>query len=112
MEAVLARAGGVVLTLGKDGSRIYSQGEVYDIPAVPPRQVVEPTGAGDAYRAGLIRGIQLGLPWEIAGRMGALAATYVLEHMGTMGHQYTPAEFVTRFRQNFEDYGALDALLT
>jgi adenosine kinase len=111
MDDVLAQAGGVVVTRGRAGSRIYARGECYDIPTVLPRQVVDPTGAGDAYRAGLIRGMQLALPWELCGRMGALAATYVLEHLGTMGHQFSPAEFVTRFRQNFEDYGALDALL-
>ena len=58
-----------------------------------------------------MRGMQLGLPWDIAGRMGALAATYVLEQLGTQNHSYTPAEFIARYRENFDDQGALDALL-
>jgi adenosine kinase len=111
MADMLAVAGGVVITHGKDGSRIYHCGEEYPTPAVAPREVVEPTGAGDAYRAGLMRGIQLGLPWPVCGRMGALAGTYVLEHFGPQGHHFTPADFVTRYRQHFDDQGALDVLL-
>jgi adenosine kinase len=108
---ILARAGGLLITRGRAGSVIMVDGRDYQIPAVPPIQTVEPTGAGDAFRAGLMRGIQLGLPWEIAGRMGALAATYVLEAFGTQGHHYTGAQFVTRYRQHFDDEGALDVLL-
>jgi len=110
-DEILQKVGGLLVTKGADGSRLVMDGQEYRIPAVPPRKVVEPTGAGDAYRAGLMRGIQLGLPWEIAGRMGALAATYVLEQMGTQNHAYTAAEFVARYRENFDDAGALDVLL-
>ena len=84
---------------------------LYFLPAIAPNQVVEPTGAGDAFRGGLLRGIELGLPWELIGRIGALAATYVLENFGTQGHYYTPAEFVARFRKHFDDQGALDVLI-
>jgi adenosine kinase len=66
---------------------------------------------GDAFRAGLMRGMQLGLPWPIAGRMGALAATYVLEKVGTQNHFFTRTEFVQRYREHFDDEGALDQLL-
>ena len=110
-EEIVALAGGLLVTRGKAGSSIITAESEYDIPAVAPREVVEPTGAGDAYRGGLLRGMQLGLPWEISGRMGALAATYVLENFGTQGHRFGPAEFVTRFRQEFDDRGVLDALL-
>lgn len=109
---ILERVGGLLVTKGVEGSRLTTRGEHYDIPAVPPRRVVEPTGAGDAFRGGLMRAIQLGLPWDIAGRMGALAATYVLEQLGTQNHFFTTAEFATRYRQHFDDDGALDALLT
>lgn len=112
LDEILQMCGGLLLTLGKSGSRIHVQGEVYEIPAVPPREIVEPTGAGDAFRGGLLRGLQLGLSWEITGRMGALAATYVLENLGTQGHNYMPQEFVDRFREHFDDEGALDILLT
>ena len=83
----------------------------YEIPVVPPQQVADPTGVGDAFRGGLMRGMQLRVPWALAGRMGALAATYVLENIGAQNHRFTRAEYVKRFRQHFDDQGALDALL-
>ncbi|MGQ9710862.1 MAG: carbohydrate kinase family protein [Anaerolineae bacterium] len=100
-----------VVTHGADGSHIWADGRLYEIPAVPPRHVADPTGVGDAYRAGLIKGLTLGLPWDLAGRMGSLAATYALENPGGQGHYYTLAEFVARFREHFDDQGALDALV-
>jgi adenosine kinase len=110
-EEILAETGGWLITLGGDGSRLIVDGAEYFIPAVAPKQIVEPTGAGDAYRAGLMRGMQLGVGWEVAGRMGALAATYVLENFGPQNHCFTAESFVNRYRQNFDDEGALDALL-
>lgn len=110
-QDILEKVGGLVLTLGKYGARIVSQGEIYNIPAFQPHKIAEPTGAGDAFRAGLLRGLQLGLPWEVSGRIGALAATYVLENFGTQGHHFTPFEFVERLRQSYDDGGTLEALL-
>ncbi|MBM4464207.1 MAG: carbohydrate kinase family protein [Chloroflexi bacterium] len=100
-----------VVTLGAEGARIWAGRDVYDIPAVPPRRIEDPTGIGDAFRAGLIKGLALGLSWNLAGRMGTLAATYVLEQTGPLSHHYTLAEFVTRFREHFDDDRALDVLL-
>jgi adenosine kinase len=111
-DDILERAGALLVTAGQVGSTIFVDGEAYAIPVAPPTRIAEPTGAGDAFRAGLMRGLQLSLPWEITGRIGALAATYVLENVGTQTHRFTPAEFVSRFRQHFDDEGALDALLT
>ncbi len=110
-DEILAETGGWLITLGEDGSRLIVDGTEYHIPSVVPKQIVEPTGAGDAYRAGLMRGMQLGLPWEVAGRMGALAATYVLENFGPQNHCFSAESFVNRYRQNFDDEGALDVLL-
>ncbi|MCA9940147.1 MAG: carbohydrate kinase family protein [Anaerolineales bacterium] len=110
-DDIMALAGGLLITHGKQGSTIYVNGETYHIPPVPPLGVTEPTGAGDAFRGGLIRGMQMGLPWAVSGRMGALAATYVLENFGTQSHRFTVAEFVSRYRQHFDDDGALDTLL-
>ncbi len=93
------------------GALIWAKGDVYDIPAVPPQRDNEPTGIGDAFRAGLIKGLALGLSWDLAGRMGALAATYALEQIGPQKHHYTLADFVTRFREHFDDDRALDVLL-
>ena len=110
-ESLLDYTQGLLLTRGPKGAWLRVDGAEYVIPAVPPRVMVEPTGAGDAFRAGLLRGMQLGLPWDICGRMGALAATYVLESFGPQGHRFDSAEFVTRYRQHFDDQGALDPLL-
>jgi adenosine kinase len=108
---ILEQARGVLVTKGANGAWLAVDGREYEIPVVPPIRVTEPTGVGDAFRAGLMRGMQLGLPWELAGRMGALAATYVLEQMGAQNHNFTRAEYVARFRQHFDDEGALDAIL-
>jgi adenosine kinase len=108
---ILDCVGGLLVTRGAEGSLLILNGREEYIPAAPPEELVDPTGAGDAYRAGLLRGIQLDLPWPIAGRMGALAATYVLEHVGSQKHSFSPAEFICRFRQHFDDEGALDVLL-
>ncbi len=110
-DEILEQAGGVIVTFGSAGSRIVKDGEDLFIPVAPTLWVKEPTGAGDAYRAGVLRCIQLGLPWAIAGRVGALAAAYVLEQVGPQNHHYTREAFVTRYRESFDDEGALDILL-
>jgi len=106
-----APARACVVTLGAEGARIWAEGNVYDVPAAPPRRMDDPTGVGDAFRAGLIKGLALRLPWDLAGKMGALAAAYTLEHPGPQSHRYTAGEFIARFRQSFDDRGMLDTLL-
>jgi adenosine kinase len=101
----------VVVTRGDKGSTIYADGVRYDVPTVALSHHAEPTGAGDAYRAGLLRGWELGLSWEVCGRLGALAATYCLENRGPQSHHFTREEFVARYREHFDDNGALDPLL-
>ncbi len=101
----------VIVTRGEDGTDIYAPEETVHIPIVPPRAILDPTGVGDAFRGGLLKGLAAGWPWEIGGRVGALAATYVLEQVGTQNHRYTRAEFVARFREHFDDGGLLDAML-
>jgi adenosine kinase len=100
----------LVVTLGANGSCIYTGGESYCVPCVPPKQILDPTGVGDAYRGGFLRGQQLGLDWDTCGRMGALAATYCLEQRGTQNHSYTIPEFIARYREHFNDGGKLDVL--
>lgn len=101
----------LVITQGKHGSHIYTQDQLIAVPAFPEVKIKDPTGVGDAYRAGLICGIANGWPLKLAGLVGALCATYVLEEVGTQNHHYTREEFVTRFRQHFDDQGLLDTLL-
>lgn len=100
----------VVVTRGENGATIDVHGQRYLIPVVPPREISDPTGAGDAFRGGLLRGMVAGFDWAICGRMGALAATYCLEHTGPQTQYYTRAEFVQRYREHFDDGGVLDLL--
>ena len=101
----------LVITLGDQGSMIYTKGEEYSIPGVRPENILDPTGVGDAYRGGFLTGLSFKLDLVSCGQIGALAASYCLETDGPQSHFYTPGEFVTRFRQHFDDQGKLDILL-
>ncbi|MGD8626368.1 MAG: carbohydrate kinase family protein [Anaerolineae bacterium] len=109
-EALLALPQITIVTCGEEGSTIHAEGQVLHIPTVPPHPLVEPTGVGDAYRGGVIKGLLRGYPWETTGRIAALAATYVLEQNGTQNHHYTLSEFADRFRTVFGDGPHLDDL--
>ena len=99
--ADLAETSIVALTQGARGSRLHSAGEVVEVAAVTPLRVVDPTGAGDAYLAGLMAGLRRGLDLATAGRMASLAATYAVEHQGPQAHRFSPAEFTARYREVF-----------
>lgn len=111
LDEIRAAVNILVVTHGKEGSRIYTQHEVLEVPAFPTQVIKDPTGAGDAYRAGFVTGLVKDLPLKLCGEIGSLCATYVLEHIGTQNHHYTAAEFVSRFRSEFADDGQLDVLL-
>jgi adenosine kinase len=96
-----AAAGVLIVTRGEDGSTIYLTDRIVQIPAVKPKSQADPTGVGDAYRGGLLKGLLHGLDWETCGRLGALAATFALEEHGTQNHRYTLAEFLQRYQENF-----------
>jgi len=102
MEGLLDRAEMVVTTLGRHGSRITSREGSVDVPSAPAVHEADPTGAGDAYRAGLVAGLLRGLDLPSAGRVAALAATYAVEHVGTIEHRYTREEFSARCRECFD----------
>ncbi|MBN1680460.1 MAG: carbohydrate kinase family protein [Anaerolineae bacterium] len=102
----------LIVTHGNQGAHVYAEGEHYFIPVFPVDNIVDPTGVGDAFRAGLLKGIASGFGWDLAGRIGSLAAAYVLEGNGPQNHSYTVPEFVERFRIAFDDDGALDVWLT
>ena len=110
-EDVIAQVGALVITLGEKGSKIQTREQSIEVPVVPPAKIIDPTGVGDAYRAGFVKGVALGAPWEVAGRMGAVAAAYVLEQKGTQNHHYTQTEFVARYREYFDDDGLLDEMV-
>lgn len=111
LEQILRHVRVVVVTRGKDGADLYTDSEHVFIPTVPERQVVDPTGVGDAFRGGFLVGYSHGFDWKLCGEIGSLAAVYCLEQKGPQAHSYTPAEFVERFRQHFDDGGRLDVLL-
>ncbi len=110
-KSLVGRGKTLIVTHGGDGAHIYAGGAHTHVPVFPPSRIADPTGVGDAYRAGLLKGIACGFNWTLCGQIGALAASYVLEHVGTQNHHYTLAEFVSRFRTVFDDRGALDAWL-
>ena len=101
VEQLLDLASMVVTTLGREGSRIESAEGRVEIPPAAARREVDPTGAGDAYRAGLVAALLRGLPPATAGRIASLASAYVVEQGGTIEHRYTIAEFVERYRSAF-----------
>jgi adenosine kinase len=101
----------VVVTCGECGSDVWVKEKKYRIESIPPENIADPTGVGDAFRAGFVRGKRLGFDWQTCGQMGSLAATYCLEKRGTQNHRYSRVEFVQRYRKHFNDKGALDALI-
>lgn len=91
----------LISTGGAKGSLIMTRGEKILIPIAKAKKVVDPTGAGDAYRAGFLAGFIKDLPLPVCGRMGALAAAYTVERFGTQTHHFTIAQFKKRYKSNF-----------
>jgi adenosine kinase len=100
-----------VVTLGEQGSVIYVDGEELEIPVVTPEEITDPTGVGDAFRGGFLAGYARAWDLKTCGQMGSVAAAFCLEQEGPQGHSFTLAEFVSRFRDHFDDQGKLDALI-
>ncbi len=100
-QDILDQAGALVVTRGEMGSALITREGWVHVPAITPRRVVDPTGVGDAYRGGLLKGLALGLPYEICARLGSVAATYALEHLGGQSHSYTWSEFRARYEEHF-----------
>lgn len=111
LDQILKRVHVLVVTRGREGATLYTDGEEYLIPTVPEREVVDPTGVGDAFRGGFLVGYARGWDWVLCGEIGSLAAVYCLEQRGPQSHSYTRREFVERFRSHFDDRGRLDCLL-
>jgi adenosine kinase len=99
--AMLQHAVAVVVTKGEKGASIMLRDRTIDVPAVPPTAIVDPTGVGDAFRGGFMKGMAMGAAFETCGRMGSVAATYALEHMGGSSHTYTRDEYLARYAANF-----------
>jgi adenosine kinase len=111
-EAQLRRLTPVtVMTRGEAGALITADGQEHEIPPAKPEKVVDPTGAGDAFRAGFVMGMSKGLPWPVVGRLAALTAVYAIEHHGTQEHRYTIKEFAARYRHNYGSSSEIESLL-
>ena len=91
-----------IVTQGAEGSLIWTRDGVYAIPPAVPQCIDDPTGVGDAYRAGLIKGLALGLSWALSGRLGSIAATYALEQPGPQSHSYDVKAFLARLATHYE----------
>jgi adenosine kinase len=99
--AIAKRVKAYVVTRGAQGSIIYADGEAHEIPTVKAAQLLDPTGCGDSYRAGLIYGLQNGLDWATTGRIASLIGSIKIAHAGTQNHRFTVPEFQDRFHAAF-----------
>lgn len=91
----------LIITLGGEGSHIYTQNHRIDIPAVQAAHLRDPTGCGDAYRAGLLYGLMNDMEWETTSRIASLMGALKIEHHGTQNHSFERDEFDERFKASF-----------
>jgi adenosine kinase len=101
IEVLARRVEAMIVTRGAEGSRIYTPAKTIDIPAVRVRQARDPTGCGDAYRAGLLFGLGNNFDWETTGRIASLISSIKVAHTGTQNHRFTSDEFWALFKVNF-----------
>ncbi len=101
LEQLARRVEALIVTLGSQGSRIYTDGGCIEIPTALARAVSDPTGCGDAYRAGLLFGLAQGMEWKTTARVAALMGAIKIEHYGTQNHKFTRPDFDARFERAF-----------
>jgi len=105
---ILAHADGLVVTKGEKGCTIILDGQQVDVAAVTPSRIVDPTGVGDAFRGGFLKGMARGGDAVVSARLGAVAAAYALEHLGGQSHAYTLTEFLERFSASYGPHEGLE----
>jgi adenosine kinase len=110
-DEIVSKTEFTVITTGEQGADLYHDGRLTKISSVPPESLADPTGVGDAFRAGFLKGYISNFGLETCAQMGILTATYCLEHEGPQGHEFNLRQFIDRFRQHFQDSGELDRLL-
>ncbi len=103
LETLANKAKALIITLGAQGSIIYADGRKYEIPSVTPQAIVDPTGCGDAYRAGLLYGIVNNLDWQAAGQLGSLMGSLKIAQRGGQNHRFSRDEIDQYY---FESFGA------
>ena len=102
LKQIAERVDALIVTQGGKGSHIYAKKKSHKIPVAKVARLADPTGCGDAYRAGLLYGIERGLDWETTGRIAALMGAIKIEHPGTQNHSFTPDSFRARFKKEFK----------
>jgi adenosine kinase len=100
-DGLLDRSAMLVVTRGEHGSSVIRRDGRVDVPAVTPTRIADPTGVGDAFRGGFMKGMAHGAPPDVCARLGSVAATYALEHLGGQSHAYTWGEFSARYEEHF-----------
>ena len=101
LEQLATEVEALIVTRGGEGSQIYAKGQRIDIPCVDPEQVVDPTGCGDAYRAGLLYGLSNGWDWPTTGRLASLMGAIKIAHRGGQNHYLSREEIGERFQRAF-----------
>jgi adenosine kinase len=101
IESIAKRLKAVIVTRGGEGSWIYANGTRIEIPPVAPEAIVDPTGCGDSYRAGLLYGLANGLDWHVTGRLASLIGAIKIAQRGAQNHRFTRDEIATRYREAF-----------
>ena len=101
LEAIARDVEGLVCTLGAKGSLIFAGGKRHEVPSVPAEAVVDPTGCGDAYRAGLLYGIAHGWDWPSTGKLGAVMGALKIAQRGAQNHTTSRHDVEARFRKAF-----------
>lgn len=101
MEELSSRVDALIVTRGAKGSEIRSKGQIFTIPVAPAATIIDPTGCGDAYRAGLLFGIANNLGWETSGRLASVMGAIKIEHSGAQRHSPARAEIAQRFLEAF-----------
>ena len=101
LEALAKEVDALIVTLGGEGSHIYAEGKRIEIPSVKPERLADPTGCGDAYRAGLLHGLQQGWDWEKTGRLASLMGSIKIAHRGGQNHAPSRDEIAARYQAAF-----------
>jgi adenosine kinase len=101
LEEIANKVDALIITLGGQGSKIYTNGQCIYIRAAKPKAIIDPTGCGDAYRAGLLYGLLNDLGWETTGRIASLMGAIKIEHNGTQNHSFDMEGFQQRYLENF-----------
>ena len=101
LEELATMVKALVVTLGARGSLVMTNGRSIEIPSVRPERVADPTGCGDAYRAGLLYGITAGLDWQVTGRLASLLGSIKIAQRGGQNHHFTRDEVAQRYQEAF-----------